>query len=249
MTLDDIKFIELEITSLCNLECGLCHRTKEMGRYELTSLTIQDIKNMFPTKQSIDNKFFLLCGALGDPVANKDCFSIVEYLISNNGWVELNSNTSLETAKWWYNLGKLSSDSGKGSIWFCVDGYKETNDIYRVNANFKTIIRNIESYVQGSKDGRQGFANATWMYNVFDHNEYELDLARGHAEKLGLKFATRKGIGNSLGFVQKKRVKDKETRVTTIDQKRLHSTQELAHSKADLLKELFRITNEQKRTS
>lgn len=239
----DLKAIELEITSLCNLACGLCHRTNNLGSFEIASISINDIKRMFPVRETIENKFFLLCGALGEPVSNKDCYLIAEYLGSNGGYVEINSNASLETSDWWYRLGKLSSDTNQLSVWFCVDGYKETNHIYRINSNFDIIIRNMEAYVEGGKEGNKGSATATWMYNLFDHNIKELDLAKDHAEKLGIKFATRRSVGNSFGFVAKKRVRNKETREVHENNVSFKSSGDSAHSGSDTHALLIRLTD------
>lgn len=207
MTSFDLKSIELEISSLCNLACPLCHRTQNEGKYELTNISFDDIKRIFPKKLFIKDRRFLLCGALGEPVINKDCYKIVKYLIDNDAFVEINSNASLQTSKFWYDLGKLSSDTNNVNVWFCVDGYAETNHNYRINSNFDIIIKNMENYMEGGKQGKQKWAKATWMYNVFDYNLHELELAKNHAEKLGMKFATRTGVGNSIGFTKKVRVK------------------------------------------
>lgn len=237
MNIYDIKKYELEITSLCNLECPLCHRTKNIDVIEIASLTLEDIKRIFSNEKQIKGNSFLLCGAIGEPVANKECYEIVEYLTSNGGFCELNTNASLQTSSWWYKLGKLSAETNLVSVWFCVDGHKNTNEIYRINSNFNLIEKNIQSYVDGGK----GKANATWMYNIFDHNEEELDVARSHAKSLGIKFSVRKGVGNSLGFISTKKIKNKETKEITYTNKEIKSTGNLAHSKIELIKNIRKL--------
>lgn len=234
MKIDDIKRFELEITSNCNAACPGCLRTKEPDNYDILSLTFDDIKRIFPSSHYIKDREFLLCGALGDPVLNKDCFSIIQYIIDNGGSCVINSNASLETATWWNNLGKLSAATNRISMWFCVDGYRETNHLYRVNTNFDKIIENMEAYVAGGA----GRANASWVYIVFDHNEHEVELAREHAAKLGISFATRTGVANSLGGWQSvTKKKDKKTKEVDKKVTWVQATSKV-HSKMDKVIEL-----------
>lgn len=225
MNVENLKTYEIEITSVCNASCPGCLRTRHDGGYELLSLSIDDIKRILPSERYIKDKQFLLCGALGDPIANKDCLAICEYITSMGGFVMLNSNASLETEAWWKKLGKLSADTDRLQIWFCVDGYAETNHIYRVNTNFDIIQRSMAAYAEAG-------GSATWVYIIFDHNAHEVELAREHATRLGFKFATRTGAGNSLtNWVSNIRKKDKETRAVTIEKKVITTSSDKEHSK------------------
>ncbi len=224
--MEKIKRFELEITSLCNAECHVCHRTKNMGKYELTSLTLDDIKNIFPADEDFKENQFLLCGALGDPIANKQCYEIVEYLVSIGGWIEINTNTSLQTTAWWQKLGELSGTTKKVSVWFCVDGHRETNHIYRKNTDFDLIERNMEAYAAAGGIGR-------WVYIQFDHNEHEVEIAQAHADRLGLGFSLRKGAANHNEKVNVIKKKDKITKEVTIEEKLVIASGENVHSKID----------------
>ncbi len=245
MKIEDLKTYELEITSVCNASCPGCLRTRHDGNYELLSLTIDDVKRIFPSEEYIKDRQFLLCGALGDPIANKDCYAISEYLISLGGWVLINTNASLETASWWKKFGELSATTRRLDVWFCVDGYKETNHIYRVNTQFDVIQRSMAAYSEGGN----GSASATWVYIIFDHNEHEVELAREHATKLGFKFATRTGAANSLvNWVSNIRKKDKETREVTFEKKVITTTGAKEHTKKDLIIELNNFIKTDKTT-
>lgn len=192
--LEQLNKIELEITSDCNAACPGCARTLFEGKYSINSFTIQDIKRMFPTRSTIDGKQFKFCGVLGDPALNVDCVDMVDYLTSNGGYCELSTNGGYQTAAWWERLGKIAAEyPGLVHIHFCVDGYKETNHIYRVNTVYKVIDRNMQAFSKFAPS-----QHATWIYIVFDHNEYELPLAEARAEELNFMFATRTGMRNSL---------------------------------------------------
>lgn len=225
MNIDNIKKIELEITSNCNAACPGCARTQNPDILEIDTFGLDDLKRMFPTPRHIKNKQFKFCGVLGDPAFNSECVSMVEYLTDFGGYCQLSTNGGIQNADWWQRLGAISNRTRKVDVVFCVDGHKETNHIYRVNTVFDVIERNMESY---SKAGGTG----TWMFIVFDHNEHELSLAEDHARKLGFKFATRTGMRNSIhdwvAVVRKKqqgKVIKEEVVITTTGEKE-HSKKE-----------------------
>lgn len=229
MNIDNIKKIELEITSNCNAACPGCARTQNPDILEIHSITLEDIKRLFPTPKYIKDKQFKFCGVLGDPAFNSECVDMVDYLTSFGGYCQLSTNGGIQTADWWRRLGALSNRTRKVDVVFCVDGYKETNHIYRVNTVFDVIERNMEAYARAGGTG-------TWMFIVFDHNEYELPLAEEHAKSLGFKFATRTGMRNSMhdwvAVVRKKdgvkkRVVKEEVVITTTGEKEHSKKQEV----------------------
>ncbi len=225
MNIDNIKKIELEITSNCNAACPGCARTQNPDILEIDSFKLDDLKTMFPTPRHIKNKQFKFCGVLGDPAFNAECVNMVEYLTDYGGYCQLSTNGGIQNTEWWYRLGTVSNRTRKVDVVFCVDGYRETNHIYRVNTVFDVIERNMDAYAKAGGTG-------TWMFIVFDHNEHELPLAEAHARKLGFKFATRTGMRNSIhdwiAVVRKKqegKVVKEEVVITTTGEKE-HSKKE-----------------------
>lgn len=230
MNIDNIKKIELEITSNCNAACPGCARTQNPDILEIHSFTLNDLKRIFPEPNYIKDKQFKFCGVLGDPAFNTECVDMVEYLTSYGGYCQLSTNGGIQTAEWWKRLGTLSNKTRKVDVVFCVDGHRETNHIYRINTVFDVIERNMEAYTRSGGSG-------TWMFIVFDHNEKELTIAEDHARRLGLKFATRTGMRNSIhdwiAVVRKKQ----EGKVVK-EQVVITTTGEKEHSKKEQVKEL-----------
>ena len=227
MNIDNIKKIELEITSNCNAACPGCARTQNPDILKIHSITLDDIKRIFPNSKYIKGKQFKFCGVLGDPAFNSECVDMVEYLTSFGGYCQLSTNGGIQTADWWSRLGALSNRTRKVDVVFCVDGYKETNHIYRVNTVIDVIERNMDSYARAGGTG-------TWMFIIFDHNEYELPLAENHAKSLGFKFATRTGMRNSIhdwtAIVRKKtegRMVKEQVIITTTGEKEHSKKQEI----------------------
>jgi len=130
---------------------------------------------------------------------------MVDYLSSHGGYCELSTNGGYQRADWWARLGKIAKlRPGLIHVHFCVDGYKETNHIYRVNTVYKVVDRNMQAFSDNAPAN-----HATWIYIVFDHNEYELPLAENRAKELNFMFATRTGMRNSyndwLAQIRKKK--------------------------------------------
>ena len=235
MKLDNVKKIELEITSNCNAACPGCARTQNLDLVEIDSVSIADIERLFPSEEYIRDKNFKFCGVLGDPIVNKDCLDIVRYLVANGGFCQLSTNASLRDADFWRELGSLSRYTGMVDINFCIDGHRETNHIYRVNTNFDIIERNLAAYTEGAEGSPMG----TWIYIVFDHNEHELEIAEQHAKSLGLQFATRTGMRNSLHtWIADIKKRDEKTKKMTKEQTAITTTGDKEHSKKKIVEEL-----------
>jgi len=242
MNIDNIKKIELEITSNCNAACPGCQRTKQLGNYEVVDFTFEDLKRIFPTSKYISGKQFKFCGVLGDPAINDDCLKMVEYIVLNGGNCQISTNGSIRPASWWRQLGELSNRTKKVDVNFCVDGHKETNHIYRVNTVFNTIERNMTAYAQAGGIG-------TWIFIVFDHNEHELQIAEQHAKKLGFRFATRTGMRNSMyEWVAKIKRKDETERKVLTEEVVITTTGEKEHSKVKEFIELVTFVNKSTET-
>ena len=56
MNIDNIKKIELEITSDCNAACPGCARTQNLDILQVQSFSLADLYRLFPTKRHIENK-------------------------------------------------------------------------------------------------------------------------------------------------------------------------------------------------
>lgn len=235
MILDKVVKVELEITNGCNAACPGCARTQHLENIKDSNISLDDIKKVFPSNRHIAGKKFKFCGVLGDPAFNPECIDMVEYLTSHGGWCQLSTNGAIQNADWWYRLGELSRKTGNVDVNFCIDGHKETNHIYRANTVWKVLERNLQAYI----DGGQGNAEGTWIYIVFDHNEKELETARDHAKKLGLRFATRTGMRNSYhDWVAQIKKKDIVERKVVTEEKIITTTGAKEHSKKEQMKQL-----------
>lgn len=173
LTLDQIEGYEIEITSKCNAACPDCTRTRLINQNKLlvNDINIKDFRRWFDKKYVVGKKFHF-CGALGDAVVHKDCMLFVDHLKENQAKrIEIVTNGSVRKIEWWKELAT------KADVVFSIDGLEDTNHIYRINTNFKKIIKNAEAFIQAG-------GKATWEYLIFEHNEHQVKEAEELAKKM-----------------------------------------------------------------
>ena len=202
----DIKKYEIEISANCNAQCPLCART-EMGMSLRgnAEISLQNIMNLFKTQQSVEGKEFKLCGVLGDPIVHPQCLEICEWLGNKGGNVIISTNGGYNTPDWWTKLAKVKNLK----VDFSVDGFEETNHIYRVNVKWDTLVRNMTAFSQAG-------GNGCWVFIPFAHNEHEYEDAKKLAQQLNFRFVKRTSGRNVLAKkVHKTKKMDKEVNLTT----------------------------------
>ena len=190
LDISEVKALDIEITSKCNLMCPQCSRVdngKLNPRLPLTELEPEDYDIIF--SQNYTNlEEIILNGSYGDPIASKNIDYLIEKTGSNNIRLKIFTNGSLRSSKWWKDLGKKFSQTNS-SLVFAIDGLKDTNPIYRVNSNFDKIMENVQNYITAG-------GKARWDFLVFEHNQHQIETAKKLAKKLGfsqfqVKYTTR----------------------------------------------------------
>jgi len=210
----DIDNYELEISSDCNAECPLCQRTNlKMPLRGNNNILLADIKKIFTTENLIKGKEFKLCGVLGDPILNPECIEICQFLSDSGARkIALSTNGGYNTPEWWKKLGSIPNVQ----VDFSVDGFEETNHIYRVNVKWSTLVRNMQAY---SETG----ARATWVFIPFSHNEQDYEKAKLLAHELGFRFIKRTSGRNELSNKKHKSRKMNTEITVTGSEKYKHS--------------------------
>jgi MoaA/NifB/PqqE/SkfB family radical SAM enzyme len=174
-----IKKVHLEPTQLCQAMCPMCDRVTLDGelnhRVNNTSLSIQDVKNIFSKEfiQQLDEMY--MCGNLGDPMLAPDCLEIFEYFreANPNIYLSMNTNGGARKPEFWKNLANLTSH-----VTFSIDGLEDTNGVYRKGVIWYNIINNVKEFINAG-------GKAKWDYLVFEHNEHQIELAEQLSKELG----------------------------------------------------------------
>ena len=184
-TINNIKKIDIEITNKCNARCPGCVRTVNGDTHpflqsNITEWTLEYFKNII-SKDVVNGKTFILGNTVEDPLMNKNIVPIVEYILKNNGRVKIYTNTGANTKETFAQLGKLSSKGTQHRliVVFSVDGFENTNHLYRVNADWQSII-------EGIKIATNSYVKTKWKFIVFKHNQHQINDAEKLSKKLNI---------------------------------------------------------------
>lgn len=181
LKISELKTLQLEPTSKCNLLCPQCERVHKGSvnpLLPLTELTPSDYDKIFAAELTKQLEHVVFNGSYGDPIASRYLDYAIESLFEKKiRRLQIFTNGSLKSASWWCELGRRFSGT-RSEVVFSIDGLEDTNSIYRVNSNFKKIMKNASAYIQSG--GR-----ARWDFLVFDHNYHQLDKAKTLAQKMG----------------------------------------------------------------
>lgn len=194
--LSKVKVLHLEPTTTCQAACPQCPRTIFPDRLVKTELSLNDIKKLFPTDfvQQLDKMF--MCGNFGEPAAAKDTLEIFKWFKEVNPDITLGMNTNggVKHSTWWSELASVMTGPGDYVV-FSIDGLSDTNDIYRVNVNWSSLIANASSFINAG-------GNAHWDMLVYRHNEHQvqqcIDLAKSMRFKWFRSKVTRREINTSV---------------------------------------------------
>lgn len=178
LKIDEIKYLQVDHNSVCNLRCPQCARTlngNTIPDLPALELDIEDYEKIItPNLETI-----MFCGNYGDVSVSNTFLPSIEWLITKKqfgGKIIVTSHGSARDESWWKNLGKLLGSRGK--VNFSIDGLGDTNHTYRINSNFDKIIRNAKAFISAG-------GNARWDFLVFRHNEHQIDDAISLAKELG----------------------------------------------------------------
>ena len=175
LTVDDIVVIDIETINNCNAGCALCLRHPGMRTND--ALDWDRIVDQVPQRVWQQLETINFNGTTGDNIMHPHIDDIVEWTINNtHAFLSIHTNGSIRDTKWWYKFGQLLSQHPHRVV-FGIDGLEDTHSIYREHTNWKKIIANAESFIQGG--GR-----AQWQFILFDHNSHQIESCKQLSEQL-----------------------------------------------------------------
>lgn len=176
---EDISKVHLELSSECNASCPLCPRNVHGYPYNdgfiEHSLTLDEIKTIFPVDFIKQLNILLLNGNFGDFVMNPQSLPIVAYFKQHNPSLNINISTNggARNKEFWETLACMDV-----KVFFCLDGLDDTHSLYRINTRYETVLNNAKIFIAAG-------GNAAWKFIKFKHNEHQLDAAKKLSEELG----------------------------------------------------------------
>ena len=123
--LDEIKIVQLDHTSRCNLLCPQCARTGN-SLMPINDLTLDDYKLIFEPFIG-KNISILQCGNYGDVITSPTFDTTLDWCLENNlNKIRIITNGSARNTSWWRELGKKNIQE----VVFSIDGLGDTNHLY-----------------------------------------------------------------------------------------------------------------------
>ena len=171
----------IEISSKCTLQCPRCARQEVPNGLVNTELNLEFFKRNFTTEFILKNvEKITFCGDDGDPIYAHDLIPVIRYIKSIKPVeIVIVTNGSHKKIEWWQDLGSVLTD--KDTVHFSIDGYDNaSNNLYRVNSNFVSIIQGIETLKLVGK------CRLVWAAIAFKFNEDQIDYMQSLAVKLGM---------------------------------------------------------------
>jgi len=180
MTLATWHF-HIEISSRCTLRCPRCARQEVPESLINTELTLDFFQKNFTT-EFVQNHVekITFCGDDGDPIYAHDLIPVIKYFKDIKPVeIVIVTNGSHKKASWWTELGQTLDR--QDSVHFSIDGYDDiSNNIYRVNSNYDSIITAVKT-IRANSD-----CQLTWAAIAFSFNEHHIPDMTAQAQSLGM---------------------------------------------------------------
>lgn len=178
---DELKQIHLEISNNCQASCPMCSRNINGGMenplIKIKEWSLDDFKQVMNTRVLHQLYGFYFCGTFGDPMMNDDLIEMCRYSkeINPDIQIHIHTNGGARKSQWWKDLARALPSNHL--VIFGIDGLEDTNHLYRVGVNFKTVISNATAFIEAG--GR-----AQWAFIRFKHNEHQIESAKSMSQLL-----------------------------------------------------------------
>ena len=181
MTLEDIKWLQVENTTKCNAWCPACARN--IDGFELNpNFVVEDLDSKLfeNTLQSFPNlEVIQFCGTYGDFAAAKNVNEHIDIAKKYAKKIQIHTHGGIRDVKWWQALA-TSLKSVDHDVWFELDGLKGIHEIYRQGTDFDKTIANAQAFINAG-------GTATWQFIPWAHNEHQLTKCMKMSQQLGFK--------------------------------------------------------------
>jgi len=176
---DTLEWIDIELTSFCNIECKGCFRVLSNEADKILNksyLELNIIKEKFQKSMFPNIKIINFCGSVDEPTTHPEFFEIIKHFAEWDCHINIATNGSLRTEKWWEELASILPSSHR--VTWGIDGSDELSEVYRHGSNFKKVENNYRAF------NRAG-GKSNWQFIVFEHNEHQLESAKQKAKEEG----------------------------------------------------------------
>ena len=205
---DQIRRIELELTSTCNLKCPLCIREVVGGWDKNQFRSFDEIIKQIDEYPNLE--FVTIAGAISEPTSHPDLLNIITHLCKRDIEVSLYINGDTRNDMYYVKLGVIFREC-KGNIYFTMCGStQELHEKYRVNSKLDRVLSRLD--IINRYSGNKGIL--TWL--VFNYNEQDfLDNYQYYKNKYRTEFFYTLPMAEHFNLTSTIRLPDKLNKVYT----------------------------------
>lgn len=178
--------LHLEPTTRCTLFCPACPRTTWHNilkkPVDKEDLDIDLLEKFLDCETGKKFNEFRLCGAYGDPIYYPDLIKLIHRFRDRVSFTIV-TNGSRQTEKFWNTLAESMTE--KDIICFSIDGLEDTNHLYRINSDWKSIMMGLDIMVKSP-------AQVHWKTIIFKFNYNKLSEIKKFANDKGATWQTEK---------------------------------------------------------
>lgn len=194
MTLDSL---ELEITSVCTLACPGCSRVNTAHKKDLWDKGHIDFDTISSIIKNSEFKSYHLIGCYGDAIYHPKFWEVVQVLQQEDKHWMVHTNGSSRSRKWWEQSYDIEfKDEHRNNFCFAIDGLEDTNNVYRINSKWKTIITGLEVMSKHPTPPK-----LTWRWLDFPYTRHQQEEAKMIAEDYGMHFEVHPSFRSSGQYV------------------------------------------------
>lgn len=175
---DEIKVLQIEITSICNARCPGCARSN------LTNYSYMDILtwNKLITQENLQHiKRLVFNGNYGDFICHPNSLEFLSKIDKKDLEIIINTNAGVRSSDYWQSLADILNKFNNHKVVFAIDGTsEETHTRHRQNTKLSKVLANAKTFIEHG-------GNASWSFITFKENEHEIVDARNMALEYGFK--------------------------------------------------------------
>jgi MoaA/NifB/PqqE/SkfB family radical SAM enzyme len=145
-------------------------------------MDLDKLYQFFDCEAGRNIELFTLCGDYGDAIYYPKLLEFIRRFRDTKRFT-LITNGSHKNAKFWNELTSMLTS--EDSITFGIDGLEDTNHLYRVNADWPSLMTALDIAVASP-------ANVNWDTNIFSFNYDRIDEIKQFAESKGANFTAKK---------------------------------------------------------
>lgn len=168
----------IEPSSICTLRCPRCPRAEVPESLLNRQLTLDFFQTQLGPDVIKQIRKITFCGNDGDPIYCRDLVDICTWIktVNPNIHLVIITNGSYRPPEWWSMLGRVLDY--RDEIHWSLDGWdQDSNQQYRVNSNWNSILDGYRAFVSTNRDTYRVWAAIAFRFNQ-DHLDHMKHLSQ-----------------------------------------------------------------------